>query len=112
MADATLAARAKLDVNFNSKSLTGQLTDFRDRDNNAIVGDVNLQGHWQTGGNHFNRVNLSGQLDLDGSDAPVTGEMSGNFRDSSGKRADLIEGYFHDLKIGDQDYVGGLVAER
>jgi hypothetical protein len=100
MADAALIA------NFNNERVAGQLSNFRDDENNAIAGTVEIERD-RIDGNGFTN-NLSGTLTVDGEAQTVAGTMVSEFvGPDAGYVVGLIEG-----TVGGEYVAGLLIAEQ
>ena len=111
MSDATLVAQAELNADFGAGKISGDLTNFRDDQNQAIAGRVQIRDGHRTGpsANTYNDAVVVGSLTLDGTPSEVRGRMDSQFR---GADAQMINGNIRNLKIGDQDYTGRVLVER
>lgn len=104
--DIEVMSEASLTADFSASTISGRLTNFRDYENTALPGTVNLQGG-QINGNTFS-ANLTGQLSAYGENAVVNGGMLGAF---GGSNADMVLAEIEGT-IGGQYVVGILGAER
>ncbi|MFC0281383.1 transferrin-binding protein-like solute binding protein [Falsigemmobacter intermedius] len=99
-------SEASLTANFASSTIAGNLTNFRDYQNTAIPGSVNIHSG-VISGNEFG-ADLTGSLTVDGRASAVDGSMAGAFVGANaGGVVGLIEG-----TVGSQYMVGVLGAEK
>jgi hypothetical protein len=104
--DYDVVAEAALIANFNNQRVAGQLSNFRDDENNAIAGTVEIERD-RLNGNEFTNT-LSGTLVADGEELVVDGQLTGGF---AGPDAGFILGDITGT-VGGQYVEGELVAER
>ncbi len=112
-----IMSEAELTANFASSSISGKLTNFRDRQNNAILGEVAVHGAPADGGdfgingNGF-KAKLNGNVVYKGKISEVTGNISGAFH---GDNADSVEALLYEGFVGDDPVLadrGVIRAER
>lgn len=110
MSEATLVAQAELTADFGARNISGELTNFRDDQNQRIEGSMQIRnGTGLPGANTYHNADVMGSLNLDGTPSQVNGRMDTQF---IGSDAELLRGNFRNLTIGGENYRGGLVAER
>lgn len=104
--DVEVMSEASLTADFASSSISGELTNFRDWENNTIAGKVDIEAG-TISGNQFTN-NLSGSLNYNGRNENVSGVMDGGF---VGANAGTAVGII-DASVGSLPVVGVLGAER
>lgn len=101
-----VASEARLQADFASSSISGNLTNFRDYENNLLPGSVDING----GIIDANRLqaNLSGSIMTDAGAKAVLGTLDAGF---IGTDATGISGYIEG-SVGGESVVGQLVAKK
>jgi hypothetical protein len=101
-----ILSEASLKANFGSSSISGNLSNFRDYENNRFPGSVAIQSG-VISGNQFD-ADLSGSLTVDGAPTIVKGTLNGGF---VGANANLAAGAIEGT-VGGQSMVGVFGAEK
>jgi hypothetical protein len=99
-------SQASLAANFATSSISGNLTNFRDYENNSIPGSVAIQ-NTSINGNQFTAP-MNGSLTVNGAPSAVNGTMVGAF---GGANANSIAGIIEGT-VGSQQMYGLLGAEK
>lgn len=100
-----IMSEAELTANFDpsSRSISGKLTNFRDYQDNPILGEVAIHGappeysEYAINGNGF-RARLDGGVVYKGKMSEVTGNIGGAFH---GDNADFVAAYLYEGFVGD-----------
>lgn len=85
--NAEVVSNATLTANFSNDSISGKLDNFKDYENTAIPGTVNIR-NGKIRGNEI-EADLNGSVNLGGRNSSVNGDLAGGF---IGPKADAIAG--------------------
>lgn len=104
--DIDTLAEARLNANFANSTITGDLTNFRDYENNVLAGSVAIQ-NGVISENQFS-ADLRGNLSSGGTSVHLDAEMEGGFL---GPNADMMVAAIEGT-AGNGYFAGALVAEK
>jgi hypothetical protein len=106
-----IMSEAELTADFASSTISGKLTNFRDHQDNAMIGEVAVHGAPADGGDFgINgsgfKARLNGDVVYQGKMSEVTGNISGAFH---GDNADTVEALLYEGFVGDDPVTLGII---